>query len=166
VFRIGGICMEDMDIKFRAYVDDKMVYYEDSNFLIAFNGLVLNTTLIKSYERKWVGDFGIAGWGITHNEPRVLMQSTRVPDCEGKEAYEDDILKGPSYRLDADSTQYGVVKRENDTCNLYVEWNFQRTYDGETYWDKNVLPLRKIKELQVVDNVWENKELLKGDKNE
>lgn len=88
-----------------------------------------------------------------------LMQSTGVLDCKGKEAYEGDILKDSPYR-DTDSTQYGVIKRESDTCSLYVEWNFKRTYEGKTYWDKNIFPLRKIKELEVVGDIYQNKDLL------
>lgn len=132
--------MEDIDIKFRAL--DK----------------IARPAKIKTWEQL-LAQYQLTQV-FTNSDLFKLMQSTVVPDCEGKESYEGDILKEPSYRLDVDSTQYGVVKKEKDTCNLYVEWNFQRTYDGETYWDKNELPLRKIKELKVVGNVWENKDLL------
>lgn len=144
-----------MNIKFRAYVDDKMVYYKDSNFLIAFNGMVLNTTPIDIVVR-WCGDYTVAGWGITHNESRVLMQYAGK-DCKSNEAYEGDILKEwfSKYSSKPKSTSYGIIKREEDTCNLYIEWH---ACDGV-----GPILLRNISNLLVVGNIYENKDLLKGE---
>lgn len=95
----------------------------------------------------------------------AIGQCTGLQGCWNVEAYEGDILKEwfSKYSSKSQSTSYGIIKREKDTCNLYIEWHYEAKYDGETYWDVRELPLRKVKEFLVVGNIYQNKDLLKGE---
>jgi uncharacterized phage protein (TIGR01671 family) len=98
---------------------------------------------------------------FTHNGvwKDTVGQYTGLMDKNGDvDVYEGDILQMP---YTSDKTSYGVVKREKNTCNLYIEWNFKRKYEGKEYWDKNDLTLNKISEMVVIGNVADNPELLK-----
>ena len=90
------------------------------------------------------------------NEFFELMQYAGN-DCKGNEAYEGDILKEwfSKYSSKPQSTSYGIIKREEDTCNLYIEWH---ACDGV-----GPILLRNVKSLLVVGNIYQNKDLLKGE---
>lgn len=93
-----------------------------------------------------------------------LMQNTGLIDTEGKEIYEGDIIKEKYYAYSnkPPSKSYGIIKRENKNCNLYIEFNFQDRYEGEVFWNKNELYINKACEYEVIGNIYENPELLEG----
>lgn len=135
-----------MNIKFRAW--DKIV----------------NPPRMKTWEQL-LAQYQLTQVFTSGNDFLELMQDTGLKDCKGNEAYEGDILKEwfSKYSSKPQSTSYGIIKREEDTCNLYIEWYYEGKYDGETYWGTRELPLRKVKELLIVGNIYQNKDLLKGE---
>ena len=56
-----------------------------------------------------------------------------------------------------------MIKRENNNCNMYMEWNFQDRYEGEVFWNKTNMPLNRASEYEVIGKMYENQELLKGE---
>ncbi|NKN21067.1 YopX family protein [Clostridioides difficile] len=50
-------------------------------------------------------------------------------DKNNKEVYEGDILK-ESYNP-KNKSDYGIVKRENDSIELYIEWHYLKRFEGE-----------------------------------
>jgi uncharacterized phage protein (TIGR01671 family) len=88
--------------------------------------------------------------------PETVGQYTGLKDKNGKEVYHKDVLKD-KYK---ESVNFGVIEQEPDSCNLYIAWHFKRNYDGKECWDTNELPLRKVKDCVIVENCFDNPELL------
>ena len=135
------------EIKFRAWHGDEkqMLYHENSKFLLAFNGLILDTKPLKYEDTKWCGEYRVWGAGISNYMHEFhLMQFTGLKDKNGKEIYEGDIVK-------------------NFAENFYVIKWFSKGFEmGSTkakgrYWcttndDWNCC--------EVIGNIYENPELL------
>lgn len=96
----------------------------------------------------------------------VILPSTGVKDINIKESYLGDILKEPIYEFESKTTKdkkketFGVVKKKNDSNNLYLEWNFSKMFEGEKCWLTNELPITHIDRYEIVGNVFENEELI------
>lgn len=96
----------------------------------------------------------------THNNPItcangidnvVLMQCTGLKDCKGKLIYEGDIVK---YKDEV----YGLCIGKIEWDNVHYELQY---YTGKEYgWFSHILCLKHIKNIEVIGNIYENKELL------
>ena len=78
----------------------------------------------------------------------VLMQYTNLKDKNGKEIYEGDILK---------------VKFDTETINLYVRYDmgeYLLVKYGE--WEDSLYACMWFHEVEVVGNIYENKDLIKN----
>lgn len=89
--------------------------------------------------------------------PETVGQYVRK-DRNKQDVYVGDIVVDK----DSDKDQYGIIRQNKDDINCYIEWHYQRKYEGEMVWLTNGIPLRKIGEYEKVGNVWDNPELLKG----
>lgn len=92
-------------------------------------------------------DMGFWKW-VSYNSDTIFNQWTGLKDCQGKEIYEGDITRDKNGSI-------GEVK-----------YNSERAYFEEVYpsGNRNFLPEESVMEaleLQVIGNIWENKELLK-----
>lgn len=147
------------DIKFRAWVKENrcMVYQEEMNgyienkqywFSLSETAVELNV-FDEDYKAYVQADADI-------------MEYTGLKDINGTEIYEGDILKEKHYKYSnkPPKKSYGVIKREEGNCNMYVEWNFQDRYEGEVFWNKDRLSLRCAHQYEVIGNIYENSELL------
>ena len=80
-----------------------------------------------------------------------LMQCTGLKDKNGKLIYEGDIVK---YKDEV----YGLCIGKIEWDNAHYEFQY---YTGEKYgWFSHILCLKHIKNIEVIGNIYENKELL------
>jgi hypothetical protein len=96
-----------------------------------------------------------------------ISWSTGVKDINKKESYLGDIVKDKVYEYSSKKDKekrensFGVVKKEQNSNNLYLEWNFKRKYQGEYYWDTNILPITHITGYEIVGNIYTNPDMIK-----
>lgn len=80
-------------------------------------------------------------------EDFVLMQYTNLKDKNGKEIYEGDILK---------------VKLDDGEANLYVKYtNGEYRVVNEGKWEDSLYAYMYFGDVEVVGNIYENKDLLR-----
>ena len=81
----------------------------------------------------------------------ILMQCTGLKDKNGKLIYEGDIVK---YKDEVYDLCIGRIQWDNAHYELQY-------YTGEKYgWFSHILCLKHIKNVEVIGNIYENKELL------
>lgn len=94
-----------------------------------------------------------------------LLPPTGVKDINNKEYYLGDILKEkePMYRKlsENEKTSFGIIKKEKNSNNMYLEWNYQSAYKGEKYWGTNELPITHVANYEIVGNIYENPDMIK-----
>lgn len=126
--------------KFRAWhKKEKKMYYIDKDIIITFrsNG---NWRINKD---DWNG--GCLFW----NDDGILMQSTGLKDKNGKEIFEGDVVK--TFR-----------KIGKGWIESHVEGNIVKYSNITAKWYPYNLP--NVKKTEVIGNIHENPELLKGGK--
>lgn len=128
-------------IKFRAWTGEKMLYPEDRDMKFEPNDLF--NKLFYRPMSALLGD----------SNDYIWMQFTGLTDKNGKEIYEGDIVKDNS------------IKNRGNT--LVIIWNAKymsfvgrREFGNNTYWDCELYDSLE-KELEVIGNIYENKDLLK-----
>lgn len=86
-----------------------------------------------------------------------LMQSTGIKDKKGVEIYEGDIVKWSRLCMDFNLENY-----EERSDNFVVEWDVYNTGfvlgDGEVFLYKDIST-----ELEVIGNIYDNRDLIQGD---
>lgn len=104
-----------------------------------------------------------AGWNIF-----AIMQFTGLHDKNGNPIFEGDIVKSHWYRSDGEwiggiwEVKYGEhsVDGNDFYSNYAIGFYFDKPH--ETY-NIATIPFDKDKGLEVIGNIWEHPELLKGD---
>ena len=91
--------------------------------------------------------------GCLNIDPNTVGQFTGLFDCNGKEIYEGDII------LYGGSIQHEVVFRHGAFGYLIYGGEFI-SYAGNTNFTFN--PLNRSKKHEVIGNIYDNPELLKG----
>lgn len=85
-------------------------------------------------------------WRATYPYVCRLMQYTNLKDKNGKEIYEGDILK---------------VKLDDGEANLYVKYtNGEYRVVNEGKWEDSLYTYMYFGDVEVVGNIYENKDLL------
>ena len=101
------------------------------------------------------GDWNMGGWVDEEVDPDTVGQFTGIKDKNGKEIYEGDIVKAPYL----DPIFGGVVN--NMFVNIVVGYNkgsFVLEYDGNL----RVYISDLYDNIEVIGNIYDNPELLKG----
>jgi len=84
----------------------------------------------------------------------VIMQCTGLKDKNGKLIYEGDIVK---YKDEVYDLCIGKIEWDNAHYELQY-------YTGEKYgWFSHILCFKHIKNIEVIGNIYENKELLESE---
>jgi len=94
-------------------------------------------------ESMWQPDLG----SLPADNTNILMQYTGLKDKNGKEIYEGDIVKGISYPAVCE-----VVFNDGSFWLIAKDW--ENTLGGMSA------------DCEVIGNIWENGDLLKGEPNE
>ena len=132
------------EIKFRAFIDGKMVNAHplpDGRAIIGFRDSGLNIHIPKGYEKISL---------ITHQEV-PLMQFTGLHDKNGKEIWEGDIVK----------CWYGFGKVIFHSGCFMVEWiDNKDTYMEFLFSRKGMYSRTNEEEFEVIGTIYENPELL------
>ena len=103
-----------------------------------------------------------SGW-IKRKDRFVVLQPTGVKDIKENESYLGDILKEHltewSSKKDIEHANkcFCIVKKESNSNNMYLEYNF----NIRGYWETNNLSISKVREYEIVGNIYENPEMIK-----
>ena len=102
--------------------------------------------------------------GYDYQIDSEILPSAGVEDINKKESYLGDILKEPisKYSKEKVKKSFGIVKKENNSNNLYIEWNYIKIFEGEDCWLKNNLPITHVDRYEIVGNVYQNEELIRN----
>lgn len=96
-------------------------------------------------------------------DTHTIIIDSGVKDLNDKEAYNGHILKDPECRKrsEREKKSYGVIKKKNNSNNLYLEWNFIKLFEENECWLTNDLPIERVSDYEIVGHILENQELLK-----
>ncbi|MFR1315354.1 MAG: YopX family protein [Clostridium perfringens] len=145
------------DIKFRIYDTDEkeMFYQEDIDYIDFFTGIV------------FIREEDGYDYLIDSRSDGKLMQYTGLKDKNGKEIYEGDILRCKCLKkCKLDSCAEKVIQYKNSL----IEWWESRCNLGYRLRDSKgktmmIKPTHlNTMEVEVIGNIYENPELLEGEK--
>ncbi len=132
------------EIKFRAWDEKEKCWV--SGFAIHQSGMFSDWAGCKKINGQCVAD---ADWKYQHEIPHIkIMQFTGLHDRNGREIYEGDILESNHklFRFEVIwSEDWAMFTVKGDSVEALIRW--------ATY-------------CEVIGNIYENPELLKGDDNE
>lgn len=128
--------------KFRVWNNSEMHY---NDFVVTATGFVGKIT------EEFLGNCVFNQEDLTADKECVLMQCTGLKAKNGKLIYEGDIVK---YKDEV----YGLCIGRIEWDNAHYELLY---YTGEKYgWFSHILCIKHIKNIEVIGNIYENRELL------
>lgn len=145
------------DLKFRAWDKENECWFKPTyeaykgrleDLSITLNGKYLIRTMEQS--------------AIHAPERFEVMQYTGLKDKNGKEIYEGDVLKGNSFATSMLKGWGADVEQQFEVYEIrYDEASF-KTFDKKGEWVAilNHHVSSKVKDLEVIGNIYENKDLL------
>ena len=145
------------EIKFRVF--DKQFKFmseiDDMDLLVNNNGI---------YERHCIDYQGDVYKNA--DDRYILMQYTGLKDKNGVEIYEGDVVHANGWSM---SPYEGEMKNKNRVVahsNYRISGFVLDTVDGETVYSGKGLCTTNAKHMEVIGNIHENPELVKGASNE
>lgn len=126
-------------------------------------------TNVMDYDRKyipWADEEISAGAFFDKSEEStgsVWMQWTGLKDKNGVEIYEGDILTSPYYPFQDDGkyNYHGVIEWDQDSASFYMTKRLVNR-DKNGISDGISEPIEDIEDFEVIGNIHQNPELLKG----
>lgn len=103
-------------------------------------------------------------WLDSENEiEAIILPPTGVKDINKKDSYLGNILKEPinSRKKEREKKSFGIVKKERNSNNLYLEWNYIKLFEGEEVWLTNNLPITHIDRYEIVGSIYTNPDMIK-----
>ncbi len=125
---------------------EKMMHYND--FVITSTGYVAK---VETY-METLGKFVIDQTDLDFDKKMVVMRCTGLEDENGKLVYEGDIMRGLR-----DNTLF-VISYEDKYASFKIKEIFPTDY---TKWS-----ITDARHFEIIGNIYENPELLKGEENE
>ena len=109
-------------------------------------------------------------WDCDHNQKEVIPdtvgQFTGLTDKNGKEIYEGDILRGDEYPFNCDGIDnyFAEVVWADNVCGFYriTHKKANSTVRGISHGNWSELDEEDIKSFEIIGNIHDNPELLKG----
>jgi hypothetical protein len=101
--------------------------------------------------------------GYPYQIDAEILPYTAVKDIKENESHLGHILKEPisEYTKEKDKKPFGIVKKERNSNNLYIEWNYVKKFEGEDCWLTNNLPLTHIDRYEIVGNIYTDPDMIK-----
>lgn len=114
----------------------------------------------------WMSNGGMSRYEV---DPETLCQFTGLCDKNGKKIWENDIcnaLLAPMRKGFKDEKEKCVVKYGIREENFKIELGFWLEWMKTDYWRTDIGFWTENRELEVIGNIFDNPELLKGGNNE
>lgn len=143
--------MTQRTIKFRGWSEKtKTMFFYNSWFTLDQG----NTLCFEHNEQHHYVDAS----DVDHPARVVLMQSTGLKDCKGKEIYEGDIISihgsGINSVGDPDFHRKIVKWIDDEACFYFYQINGERQVAGFTFCANN------LRNMEIIGNIYENPDLI------
>ena len=139
-------------------------YVFDDGFIDSTRRFIGNI-IISDYKGNADGKWEILGTDFCEVNPETICQFTGLTDKNGKKIWENDIcfaLLVPTRKGFKDEKEICVIRYGRREENFKIELGFWLEWMKTNYWRTDIGFWTENRELEVIGNIFDNPELLKG----